>query len=243
MVEEVKVLVVDDEPDIREIVGMMLEDAGYKVFTLPSGEGLIEMVRDQAIDLVVLDLGLPGADGLTLTRELKSRSDVGVVILSGRGETTEKIIGLEVGADDYLAKPFEPRELLARVRSVLRRLGASANADADDAGDDERRYLFDGWNLDVLGRTLMNPAGEPVALSSGEFNLLRALVANPNRVLSRDQLLDHTHGIDTPAFDRSVDVQIARLRKKIEPDPQTPALIKTVRNAGYIFAAKVSRAP
>lgn len=241
MVQETKVLVVDDEPDIRDIVGMMLEDAGYTVFSLPSGEGLMEMVEQEGIDLVVLDLGLPGVDGLTLTRELKTRSDVGVVILSGRAETTEKIIGLEVGADDYLSKPFEPRELLARVRSVLRRLAAQPAPAAEDISTDEEKYGFDGWSLDVLGRTLVNPDGEPVSLSSGEFNLLKALVENPNRVLSRDQLLDHTHGLDTPAFDRSVDVQIARLRKKIEPDPQAPAFIKTVRNAGYVFAAKVSR--
>ncbi|MBT6095597.1 MAG: response regulator [Rhodospirillaceae bacterium] len=243
MAEESRVLIVDDEPDIREIVGLMLEDAGYKVFSLPSGEGLVDMVRDEGIDLVILDLGLPGADGLTLTRELKAQSDVGVVILSGRAETTEKIIGLEVGADDYLAKPFEPRELLARVRSVLRRLAAMPKTEVgqSDVPTEIQRYTFRDWQFDVLSRTLTSPDGDTVTLSSGEFNLLKALVEHPNRVLSRDQLLDFTHGMDTPAFDRSVDVQVVRLRKKIEPNPQKPEFIKTVRNAGYIFATKVER--
>jgi len=244
MADGTRILIVDDEPDIREIVGMMLEDAGYQVFSLPSGDGLVEKVADESIDLVVLDLGLPGADGLSLTRELKAKSDVGVVILSGRSETTEKIIGLEVGADDYLAKPFEPRELLARVRSVLRRLSANAaggSENATQAPAESDAFTFNGWRLDGLSRSLTDPDGAEVPLSSGEFNLLKALVEHPNRVLSRDQLLDLTHGLDTPAFDRSVDVQVVRLRKKIEPNPGKPEFIKTVRNAGYIFTAKVAR--
>ena len=235
-----KILVVDDEPDIREIVSLMLEDAGYEVLTLDSGEGVVETVQTEKVDLVVLDLGLPGVDGLTLTRSLKERVDVGVIILSGRGETTEKIIGLEVGADDYMGKPFEPRELLARVRSVLRRAEISESPEAaPEAGSGA--FTFEGWTLDILVRSLTAPGGEPVSLSSGEFGLLRAFAEHPNRVLSRDQLLDFTHGMDTPAFDRSVDVQIARLRKKIEPQPQKPRFIKTVRNAGYIFSVKVER--
>jgi two-component system, OmpR family, response regulator len=242
MLTEAKILIVDDEPDIRDIVGMMLEDAGYGVFSLASGQGVLDLVRDQEIDLVILDLGLPGVDGLTLTRELKARSDVGVVILSGRAETTEKIIGLEVGADDYLSKPFEPRELLARVRSVLRRLAVVAASDETGSVSESQSYVFEGWCLDIMSRTLTDPAGDDVTLSSGEFNLLKTFIERPNRVLSRDQLLDFTHGHDTPAFDRSVDVQIARLRKKIEPHPQAPNFIKTVRNAGYIFAGKVSQA-
>lgn len=233
-----KILVVDDEPDICEIVSMMLEESGYSVLTMGTGEGVVEKVLDEKVDLVVLNVGLPEVDGLTLTRALKERSDVGVIIVSGRGETTEKIIGLEIGADDYMGKPFEPRELLARVRSVLRRLEASATEAADGAGG---TYRFEGWELDVLVRSLTDPDGNPVSLSSGEFSLLRAFAEHPNRVLSRDQLLDYTHGMDTPAFDRSVDVQIARLRKKVEPDAQKPSFIKTVRNAGYIFSVKVER--
>ncbi len=218
---------------------MMLDDAGYEVMTMGTGEGVVEKALEEHVDLVVLDLGLPGVDGLTLTRSLKERGEVGVIIISGRGETTEKIIGLEIGADDYLGKPFEPRELLARVRSVLRRLAAPAEpAQPANSGS----YRFEGWQLDVLVRSLTSPDGDPIGLSSGEFSLLRAFAEHPNRVLSRDQLLDFTHGMDTPAFDRSVDVQIARLRKKIEPDAQKPTFIKTVRNAGYIFSVKVEQA-
>jgi len=236
MTDAPKILVVDDEPDICEIVEITLADAGFDVSSQTTGSGVVERVLNDHIDLVVLDLGLPGTDGLTLTRSLKERTDVGVVILSGRGETTEKIIGLEVGADDYVAKPFEPRELLARVRSVLRRIDTSEG----EAASNLSAYEFEGWSLDVLVRSLTGKDGKPVNLSSGEFNLLRALVEHPNRVLSRDQLLDLTHSIDAPAFDRSVDVQIVRLRKKVEIDPQNPSLIKTVRNAGYIFTAKVN---
>jgi len=234
-----KILVVDDEPEIQELVSMLLSDAGYEVLTMGTGDGVVERAMAEQVDLVVLDLGLPGVDGLTVTRALKEHGDAGVIIISGRGETTEKIIGLEIGADDYLGKPFEPRELLARVRSVLRRLdGPLPTAPSDVSGV----YKFEGWELDVLVRSLTGPDSQPVNLSSGEFSLLRAFAEHPNRVLSRDQLLDYTHGMDTPAFDRSVDVQIARLRKKIEPDAQKPNLIKTVRNAGYIFSVKVERA-
>ena len=233
-----KILIVDDEPDICVIVDIALSDAGYDVSVLHSGAEVVGFVRENAIDLVVLDLGLPDVDGLTLTRSLKERTDVSVIILSGRGDTTEKIIGLEIGADDYMGKPFEPRELLARVRSVLRRRVNSAEI----PNETKSSLVFEGWNLDIMVRALTSPSGEPVSVSSGEFSLLKAFAEHPNRVLSRDQLLDYTHDLDTPAFDRSVDVQIARLRKKIEPDPQSPTLIKTVRNAGYIFAAKVESA-
>ena len=232
-----KILVVDDEPDIREIVAIMLEESGYDVATTGTGDGVVETVQNDRIDLVVLDLGLPGIDGLTLTRAPKEHADVGVIIISGRGESTEKIIGLEIGADDYLGKPFEPRELLARVRSVLERLDKPA---AEPAAAGSGAFQFEDWTLDVVVRSLIDPDGNLVNLSSGEFGLLRAFVESPNQVLSRDQLLDQTHGMDTPAFDRSVDVQIARLRKKLEPSAQAPKFIKTVRNAGYIFAVKVS---
>jgi DNA-binding response OmpR family regulator len=236
MNEQGRVLVVDDEPDICTVVEFALSDAGYEVYTHGRGDGVVDIVQEKKIDLVVLDLGLPGVDGLTLTRTLKERMDVGVIIVSGRGESTEKVIGLEIGADDYMAKPFEPRELLARVRSVLRRV-EKVN---DGQNNDTSSYLFDGWKLDIMVRNVISPSGEQINMSSGEFNLLRAFVEHPNRVLSRDMLLDFTHDVDAPAFDRSVDVQIARLRKKIEPDPQSPAFIKTVRNAGYIFSAKVT---
>lgn len=235
MSNQTKILIVDDEPDICDIVDIVLSDAGYDISVLYSGSGVVESVQENSIDLVVLDLGLPDVDGLSLTRTLKERSEASVIILSGRGDTTEKIIGLEIGADDYMAKPFEPRELLARVRSVLRRRTSLVETTTET----QSNLIFEGWKLDVMVRILTSPDGEIVGMSSGEFNLLKAFVEHPNRVLSRDQLLDYTHDLDAPAFDRSVDVQIARLRKKIELDPQNPTFIKTVRNAGYIFAAKV----
>ncbi len=236
MAEQGRILVVDDEPDICTVIEFALNDAGYEVFTHGRGDGVVEIVQEKKVDLVVLDLGLPGVDGLTLTRSLKERTDVAVIIVSGRGETTEKVIGLEIGADDYMAKPFEPRELLARVRSVMRRTEKTE----ENPGTESSVHEFEGWKLDVMARSVTSPSNMPVSMSSGEFNLLRAFVEHPNRVLSRDRLLDFTHDTDAPAFDRSVDVQIARLRKKIEPDPQNPSFIKTVRNAGYIFAAKVT---
>lgn len=232
------ILVVDDDPDVRDIVERCLSDAGYQVWAHEDGSQVFDAVSEHDIDLAVVDLVLPDTDGLMLTRKLKEHSSIGVIILSGRGETTEKIIGLEVGADDYLSKPFEPRELLARVRSVLRRLGQDSAA---DSSSDKMIFSFEGWRLNVTARTLTSPKDESVELSSGEFNLLKAFVEHPNRVLSRDQLLDYTHANDTPAFDRSVDVRVGRVRKKIEADHQNPQFIKTIRNGGYMFAGKVVR--
>ena len=232
-----KILVVDDDPDVRDIVERCLADAGYQVLLLEDGSKVFDTISENAIDLAIVDLVLPDTDGLMLTRKIKEHSDIGVVILSGRGETTEKIIGLEVGADDYLSKPFEPRELLARVRSVLRRI----SQESPESSVEVTVFAFDDWRLDITARTLSSPKGEAVELSSGEFNLLKAFVEHPNRVLSRDQLLDYTHANDTPAFDRSVDVRVGRVRKKIEVDPQNPQFIKTIRNGGYMFAAKVGR--
>ena len=230
-----KILIVDDERDVCDIVSLILSESGYEVQVLYNGSQVVEVVENGGVDLIILDLGLPDIDGLTLTRILKGQSQVGVIILSGRGEMTEKIVGLEVGADDYITKPFEPRELLARVRSVLRRLEI-----LPEAKPNSEILVFEGWKLDTVVRSLTSPEGEVVTISSEEYNLLKAFVERPNRVLSRDQLLDYTHDMDAPAFDRSVDVQIARLRKKIEPGTDSPKFIKTVRNAGYIFSVKVT---
>lgn len=232
-----KILVVDDDPDVRDIVERCLKDAGFRVWTAADGSKVFHTISEHGIDLAIIDVMLPDTDGLMLTRKLKEHSSIGVIILSGRGETTEKVIGLEIGADDYIGKPFEPRELLARVRSVLRRLTQTTEAPSVET----TAFTFDDWLLNVTARTLTSPKGEIIELSSGEFNLLKAFVEHPNRVLSRDQLLDFTHANDTPAFDRSVDVRVGRVRKKIEVDPQNPQFIKTIRNGGYMFAATVAR--
>ena len=237
------ILIVDDDREIRDLLGRFLDKHGLRTTTVADGREMKKALADWNIDLIVLDLMLPGEDGLTLCRNLRAESKMPIIMLTAMGEETDRIIGLEMGADDYLAKPFNPRELLARVRSVLRRLAAMPKTEVgqSDVPTEIQRYTFRDWQFDVLSRTLTSPDGDTVTLSSGEFNLLKALVEHPNRVLSRDQLLDFTHGMDTPAFDRSVDVQVVRLRKKIEPNPQKPEFIKTVRNAGYIFATKVER--
>ncbi len=231
------ILVIDDDREILDTVEFCLQDAGYKVATALDGRQAIEIFNKDHFDLVIVDLRLPVVGGLDLTREFKQQSDVGIIIVSGLGDPIDKIIGLEVGADDYMGKPFELRELLARVRSVIRRRQGGLRENASET----RILHFDGWKCDLLSRTLSAPDGAEVALTSGEFELLRALIENPNRVLNRDQLLEHTHQENTPAFDRSIDVQIGRIRKKIEENSQKPQFIKTIRNAGYMFAAKVTR--
>jgi len=249
MGETKHILIVEDDPVVADVVAACLEDAEFETTITSSGQAALNIVSDSHIDLCVVDLGLPDMDGLSLTREIKSRSNIGIIILSGRGETTERIIGLEVGADDYLGKPFEPRELLARVRSIIRRTlpsGAiSEGLDTTDNGadSDETAFIFEGWKVDPASLEIVGPDGMQPQLSNSEFNLLQAFIEHPNRVLSRDQLLDLMHGHDnsSPAFDRSIDVQITRLRKKIESNPKSPKFIKTVRNRGYMFTAKVTR--
>ncbi len=202
------------------------------------GEALRRVLAEDTVDLVLLDLGLPGEDGLTLTRYLCERSEAGVIIVTGRGQTVDRIIGLEIGADDYLAKPFDLRELLARVRSVLRRTRGQVR---QETGSPSPTVCFAGWKLELASRRLFAPGGEEVPLTTGEFNLLSVLVQHPNRVLSRDQLLERTHHRQAGPFDRSIDVQIGRLRRKIEPDPERPVLIQSVRAAGYLFTPSVER--
>jgi two-component system OmpR family response regulator len=195
-----------------------------------------QVLEISQIDLVVLDLMLPGEDGLSLCRSLRQTTSIPVIMLTALGEETDRIVGLEMGADDYIAKPFNPRELLARIRAVLRRSGKG------DAPELAASVLeFEGWRLDVTKRELVSADGVLQSLTAGEYNLLLALVQHPQRVLSRDQLLDLTSGRSAAPFDRSIDVQLSRLRQKIEPDPKTPTLIKTVRGGGYIFACNVDR--
>jgi two-component system, OmpR family, response regulator len=234
------VLIVDDDREIRDLLSRFLRKHGFRVSVAMDGREMRKALDDRAIDLVVLDLMLPGEDGLSLCRRLRADSNLPVIMLTAMGEEIDRIIGLEMGADDYLAKPFNPRELLARIRAVLRRAGTLACAPGDVTNDRAAaRVCFEGWNFDLDKRELLSPAGVLVPLSAGEFALLATFVAHPQRVLSRDQLLDFARGRDAQPFDRSIDVQVSRLRRKIEDAPRDPVLIKTVRGGGYLFAPKV----
>jgi two-component system, OmpR family, response regulator len=227
------ILVVDDQPDICEMVKSYLEEEGFRVSTANDGEAMRRVMAQTPVALVLLDLILPGEDGLTLARRLRMESNVGIIILTGRGETVDRIIGLEMGADDYIAKPFSPRELIARAAAVLRRTQALPPRQKPPEAE---RIRFGDWTLDTGQRELIGSDGMATALSSGEFSLLRALLERPKIALTRNQLLDLTKGRDAELFDRSVDNHVSRLRKKLEPDPKNPRYIKTVWGGGYMFA-------
>jgi len=228
------ILVVDDDREIRTLLARFLTDHGLRVSTAANGHEMLAALDAGAIDLIVLDVMMPGPDGLTLTRNLRAhKSMVPIIMLTAMGEETDRIVGLEMGADDYVAKPFNPRELLARIKAVLRR---SAEPPSKSNGD---VVTFSGWTFDLHMRTLFDPDGNACVLSGGEFELLEVFVTHPGRVLNRDQLLDMARGRDAQPFDRAIDVQVSRLRKKIEPDAKLPTLIKTVRGGGYMFTAKV----
>jgi two-component system OmpR family response regulator len=231
------IVVVDDQKEICEVVQQYLTSEGYRVSVAHDGAGMRRVMAQDAVDLVILDLMLPGEDGLTLARQLREDSNVGIIILTGRGETVDRIIGLEMGADDYLPKPFHLRELLARVKSVLRRALARGDEQEEQAAHSKARFA--GWNLDLATRELVAPNGGEVRLTTGEFDLLAAFVRNANQVLSRDRLLDLARNREAGPFDRTIDVQVGRLRRKLEPDPQRPTIIKTVRGTGYIFTPTV----
>jgi DNA-binding response OmpR family regulator len=230
------ILVVDDQKEICDVVQEYLTGEGYRVSTANDGTGMRRVLGQSHVDLVILDLMLPGEDGLTLARGLRDESGIGIIILTGRGETVDRIIGLEMGADDYLPKPFHLRELLARVKSVLRRVQSRTGEPSQGARSHAR---FAGWSLDLSSRELTSPSGEEVRLTTGEFDLLAAFVNNPNQVLSRDRLLDLARNREAGPFDRTIDVQVGRLRRKLEEDPQNPSMIKTVRGSGYIFTPTV----
>ena len=234
------VTIVEDDPDVRALLARSLGADGYEVTALESGIGIEESLCANPADLVILDIGLPEIDGLAITQKIRRNSNVAIIIVSGRGDLADRVVGLEIGADDYVTKPFEPREMLARVRSVLRR---SRRVEQPAAPEPERHvcYHFGAWVLDSTAHALLDNTGNPVALTSGEFRLLEALVTRANRMLSRDQLMDVCYGGNSPAFDRSIDVCVGRLRRKLQDDPRNPAFIRTVRNSGYIFAAKVTR--
>jgi two-component system, OmpR family, response regulator len=229
-------LIVDDDKEICALLSKFLTQHGYRVSVAHDGRAMMQTLESARISLVVLDLMLPGENGLSLCGRVRAASTTPIVMLTAVGEETDRIIGLEMGADDYLAKPFNPRELLARVRAVLRRAGAPPASALPDAG---RVLEFAGWRLDVVRRQLFSPSDALVPLRAAEFDLLLALAERPQRVLNRDQLLDLSRGRAAASFERSVDVQISRLRRKLKVDPQDPDLIKTVRSGGYIFAATV----
>ena len=229
------IVIVDDQPEICELVYNYLSGEGYRVSTANDGPSMRRIMQQYEVDLVLLDIMLPGDDGLSLARQLRAQSDIGIIILTGRGETVDRIIGLEMGADDYLPKPFHLRELLARVKSVLRR----ASARSESTKPPPQSAMFNGWKLDLTSRELTAPSGEEVRLTTGEFDLLAAFVANANQVLSRDRLLDLARNRSSGPFDRTIDVQVGRLRRKLEDDPKNPSMIKTVRGGGYIFTPPV----
>ena len=236
------ILVVDDDREIRDLLARFLTKHGLRVTTAQDGPDMEKALESWSINLVVLDLMMPGEDGLSLTRKLRAKgSALPIVMLTAMGEDTDRIVGLEMGADDYLAKPFNPRELLARIKAVLRRSAPNAAPQAAVEAGSATRYRFDGWQLDVATRDLLSPEGVVMTLSAGEFDLLMAFVEHPRRVLSRDQLLDFARGRQAIPFDRSIDIQVSRLRRKLGDDAKEPQLIKTVRGGGYLFTSEVAR--
>ncbi len=231
-----RILLVDDERALREPLAAYLGKQGFTVREAESAAQARSMLQDEPADLVLLDIMMPGEDGLSLCRHLVETRSLPVILLTARGEATDRIVGLEIGADDYVVKPFEPRELVARIRSVLRRASRMEAAPAA-----ERDYMFEGWRLDPLKRRLTDPEGALVAISSAEFRLLKAFLDHPRQVLDRDRLLDMVQGREAHLFDRSIDNAISRLRRKVEVDRADPQLILTVRGGGYMLASDVTR--
>jgi two-component system, OmpR family, response regulator len=237
----IKVLIVDDDPDIRGVVTHEVRQQGWAALEAGSETELAAVLAGHVPDIILLDIRLPDQDGLTIARRLRATSMIPIIMLTGMGSDIDRVVGLELGADDYVVKPFNPRELVARIRAVLRRTSGQALGMAPSAsmGHDCRRFA--GWLLDVTARVLTDPKGRPVSLTNAEFLLLEALVNAPHRVLSREHLLEHTHSYDAEVFDRTVDVLVLRLRRKIEPNPHAPRLIRTERGAGYCFDVDVER--
>ncbi len=230
-------LVVDDDGRIRQMLARYFEEEGYRVTAVVDGKAMREALARGAADLVLLDLMLgPGESGLDLARDLRSRSDIPIIMLTGRDDVVDRIVGLEVGADDYIAKPFHLREVLARIKTVLRRRGKVDRP--SDSASAEQLIRFDGWQLDLDRRRLSRPDGSEVVLTTGEFEILAVMARHPGRVFSRDMLMDLTRGRQLEAFDRTIDAQIARLRKKVETDARNPLLVKSVRGVGYVFTGK-----
>jgi DNA-binding response OmpR family regulator len=230
------VLAVDDDPTIRQLIGDYLAQNEFRVTAVADGRAMQDVLASQVVDLVVLDLRLQAEDGMALARRLRDESAIPIIMLTGRAEEADRVMGLELGADDYLTKPFSPRELLARIRTILRRRRTEVRQGRPDG---VRAYRFDGWELNLNTRRLAAPGGRVVALSNGEFSLLVVLLGSPHRILSRDQLLDLSRLHNDEVYSRTIDVQIMRLRRKIEPDASQPRYIRTERGAGYLFGVPV----
>jgi two-component system OmpR family response regulator len=229
-----RILIVDDDPEIRDLLAQFLTQHGYRVTTAEGGVAMDAELARQSADLVVLDLMLPGEDGLSICRRLRANSSISIIMLTAVSEETDRIVGLEMGADDYLVKPFNPRELLARIKAVLRRTAGAENSSPMSV------LAFEGWQLDLGRRELKRDDGTLIPLSTGEFDLLVVLAQHAQQVMSRDELLDRTRGRESGPFDRSIDVQLSRLRRKIEVDSRAPEIIKTIRSGGYMFSLPVS---
>ncbi len=238
MVDSPHILVVDDHKEIRDLVGRFLKQHGMRVSAAPDGKAMRKILSEHRINLIVLDLMLPGEDGLALCRNLRAESSIPVVMLTAMGEETDRIVGLEMGADDYIAKPFNPRELLARIKAVLRRAQSLPD---EERFSEETSVVFDRWTFNIAKRHLQTSDGVINPLSTGEFNLLLTFIHHPGHVLNRDQLIDLTQGRDSTPFDRSIDTQVSRLRKRIEVDPKDPQIIKTVWGGGYVFTPAVKK--
>ena len=231
------ILIVDDDAEIRSLLVAYLQKSGLKATAVADGKGMWQALDAVRVDLIVLDLMLPGDDGLTLCRKLRAKSEVPVIMLTARGEETDRIVGLEMGADDYLPKPFSPRELLARIKVILRR---ARSLPENLRPEDARHIRFADWTLDTAHRHLVSAAGVVTPLSGAEYRLLRIFLSHPNRVLNRDQLVDLTQGREADPLDRSIDVQVSRLRSRLGDDPRDPRLIKTVRGEGYVLSVPVA---
>ena len=238
------IAIVDDDVDITQLLGNYLQGHGYRVTQLHNGGSLKELMTADPPSLVLLDLGLPGEDGFSIARHLREHWRCGLVIVTGRGDSVDKVVGLEVGADDYVTKPFDLRELVARIKAVLRRLtpGDTIAPGTSSAAAQRSKLRFAGWELDIAAHRLTSSQGQDMPLTTGEFDLLCAFAQHPGRVLSRDFLLEQTRGREAGPFDRTIDVQVGRLRKKLEADAEDPQIIKSVRGAGYILVPPVTSA-
>lgn len=230
------ILMVDDDAQIRQLLSDYLSGFGMSVVAVADGKAMAEALKRSTFDLVILDLMLPGEDGLSLCRSLRAESDIPILMLTARGEAMDRVVGLELGADDYIVKPFEPRELVARIQTILRRTRGNR-----ENHKDRNEAEFMGWRLNYVMHHLVSPKELVIPLSNAEFRLLTVFIEHPNRILSREFLLDSARGRDMDLFDRSIDILVSRVRQKLNDDSRTPALIKTIRGEGYLFEAKVTR--